>query len=303
MAPIWCDQVHPNHGDPLPPTTSTSCDFLYHLPSGPFITVKREELWVTGKLWNSFHRKQFVQEAVKCSLRDLQLDSIDLFLIHWPVDFKCMGYSPGEQIVFDAGKAFPKIPETGRMELDEVDNMETWQALEDCVDKGLIKSIGLSNFNEEQIGEILSKSRVKPTVLQVECHPFLQQDSLFKYCCANDIAMTAYSPLGGSTNDRPEDAPSPLKDDTMLRIAEKHGKNVGQLCIKYCLQRGIICIPKSVSPERIKSNSEVFSWELSPGDMDEIAKLERNWRGCVPSVVEDGVSVPRDGAHKDFPFK
>ncbi|CAD7941706.1 unnamed protein product [Amoebophrya sp. A120] len=265
-------------------------------------TVRREELWVTGKLWNTFHRKEFVEEALKCSLRDLQLDYIDLFLIHWPVDFACK-WTPGEPVIFDAGKAFPKIVETGRMELDDVDNLETWTALEKCVEKKLVKCIGLSNFNEQQIAHILQKCQVRPTVLQVECHPFLQQEALRKYCEQESIAMTAYSPLGGSTNDRPEDTPSPLKDPALLKIAEAHGKNPGQVCIKYCISRGIICIPKSVSPERIKTNSEVFDWELSAADMDTLKSIDCDWRGCVPSVQENGKMVARDAAHKDFPFK
>ncbi|CAD7929676.1 unnamed protein product [Amoebophrya sp. A25] len=263
-------------------------------------SVKREDVWVTGKLWNTFHRKQFVEEAVKCSLRDLQLEYLDLFLIHWPVDFKC-SWTPGEQICFDARKAFPKL-ETGKMELDEVDLTETWEALEACVDKGLLRNIGLSNFNEKQIEQVHTTARVKPTVLQVECHPFLQQAELLKFCAAKEIAVTAYSPLGGSTNDKPENSPTPLADPVVQEIAATHGKNAGQVCIKWCLQRGVIAVPKSVSPSRIAGNADMSGWALTEADMAKLAELERGFRSCVPQVMVDGKSLPRDADHRDYPF-
>merc|ERR1712224_772446 len=106
------------------------------------------------------------------------------------------------------------------------ENMETWGALEECVDKGLTKTIGLSNFNSKQIEEVYTKCRIKPSVLQVECHPYLVQQKLVDFCTAKGIAVTAYSPLGGSTNDKAEGAPSPLSDPVLKKIAEKHQKNV-----------------------------------------------------------------------------
>nr|CAH7752802.1 unnamed protein product [Callosobruchus chinensis] len=154
-------------------------------------TVKREDLWVTSKLWNAFHRPDLVEKALKESLKNLQLDYLDLYLIHWPVAYKYV---------------------------------DTWKALEECVRKGLTKSIGLSNFNSKQIERVLSIATIKPVMDQVECHPYLNQKKLIEFCRSKNIAVTGYSPL--------ED-PQLLDDPKLKQLADKYKKTPAQILLRY----------------------------------------------------------------------
>lgn len=255
-------------------------------------TVKREDVFVTSKLWNTFHKKEHVEPALRKSLEKLQLEYLDLYLIQWPLQYKYGGFED----------LFPK-GEDGRMKEERVDLLETWHALEECVAKGLVRSVGLSNFNSEQIDRILAGSKtVMPSVLQVEVHLFFQQTKLLDFCKDRNIFVTCYSPLG-----RPgrlgSERPLVIADETIMAIAKSRGKTPAQVALRYNMQRGLSVIPKSTTPIRIVENYGILGWELSEAEMAELAKLDRNMRfGCPMIDLPNGGKEPRDLHMSEFPW-
>jgi len=233
--------------------------------------VKREDLFITSKVWNTFHSKSKVMKCVKQTLASLQVASVDLLLMHWP-----MGLDES-----DDAELFPKTAE-GAFSYSDVDYLETWGAMEEVYELGLAKAIGLSNFNSKQIERVLSAAKVKPMMNQVEIHPYFNNEKLVHFCLSKDIKVTGYSPLGSP--DRPwakPDDPVLLQDPAVLAIAAKHGKSSAQVLIRFELQRGIVVIPKSVTPSRIASNMEVFDFELTDEDMETIMGFNRaDGRAC-----------------------
>ncbi|EDQ88220.1 uncharacterized protein MONBRDRAFT_32881 [Monosiga brevicollis MX1] len=252
--------------------------------------IAREDVFITSKLWNSVHKPELVRGACEQTLKDLGLSYLDLYLIHWPTGFKA------------GDDKFPRDAD-GNLIYDETPPVDTWKAMEELVDAGLVKAIGLSNFNSLQIKEVVENARIKPAVLQIESHPYFQNTKLIDFCKAHNIVSTAYSPLGSP--DRPwakEDEPKPLDDAKLKEIAEKYKKSPAQICIKFQAQRGVVVIPKSVTPARIKANFEVFDFTLTDDEMKAIAALDRGFRACMPTKEVDGKVVPRDREHKYYPF-
>ena len=171
--------------------------------------------------------------------------------------------------------------------------------MEKLVSLGLVKSIGVSNFNSKQIEHILQKGSIKPVMNQVECHPYLNQEKLRSFCEGHGIKITAYSPLGSP--DRPwakEGDTELLKEPKLAEIGQKYGKSPAQILIRWQIQRGIIVIPKSVTPSRIEENGNVYDFFLEEDEINHMYSFECNGRMILPMV--DG--KPRDGAHPHFPF-
>jgi len=226
--------------------------------------IKREDIFITSKLWNTFHRADEVEAACDTTLKNLQLDYLDLYLIHWPV-----GLEPGK------GTLFPVDDDkVALMDSKAPSFAETWGAMEKLVESGKCKNIGLSNFNQAQIEEVLSSAKIKPANLQVESHPHLPNLELLEFCKKNDISFVAYSPLGNPGSAfRREDQVDLLHDEDVLKIAQKHSVSAGQVLIRYQVDKGNVVIPKSVTPSRIEENLNVFGFSLDSSDMDTLNNL------------------------------
>nr|DBA30377.1 TPA: hypothetical protein GDO54_006370 [Pyxicephalus adspersus] len=232
-------------------------------------TIRREDLFYTGKLWSTNHAPERVRPALEKSLQDVGLDYIDLFLIHTPVEFK-----PGDEV-------FP-TDENGKMIFHNTDIRDTWKALEACKDAGLVRSIGVSNFNGKQMELILNAPvlKYKPVCNQVECHIFLNQSKLLEYCKSKDIVLVGYSVLGSSRVEKwiDQNSPKVLEDPVLLDVAQKIGRSPAQVAMRYLLQRGIVVLAKSFTAERIKQNFQVFDFELSAEDMKQLDGVNKNLR-------------------------
>ncbi|XP_056373645.1 aldo-keto reductase family 1 member C1-like [Hyla sarda] len=232
-------------------------------------TVKREDIFYTGKLWNNSHTPERVRPALEHSLKDLQLDYMDLFIIHTPMDFQ-----PGDDL-------FP-TDENGKPIFHNTDIRDTWKAMEACKDAGLVQSIGVSNFNRHQLEVILNmpELKYKPVCNQVECHIYLNQSKLLKFCKSNDIVLVGYSVLGSSRAEKwiDQNSPKVLEDPVLNTISKKVNRSPAQVAMRYLLQRGIVVLAKSFSPERIKQNFQVFDFELSGEDMKTLDGVNKNLR-------------------------
>jgi diketogulonate reductase-like aldo/keto reductase len=198
--------------------------------------IPRQEIFITTKLWNADHGYQSTIDACKISLDKLQLDYVDLYLIHWPVENL---------------------------------RMESWRALEKLYSDGLCKAIGVSNYMERHLDELLNNFDIIPSVNQAEFSPFLYLKKLQNYCESKGIAFESYSPLTKGYK---------LQNLKLTKIALRYGKSTSQILIRWCLQKGVICIPKSSRLEHIKENSYIFDFEISENDMNALDNLNENYR-------------------------
>ncbi|XP_049879155.1 aldo-keto reductase AKR2E4-like isoform X2 [Pectinophora gossypiella] len=216
--------------------------------------VKRENLFITTKLWNDRHDREQVVPALKESLANLDLDYVDLYLIHSP------------NATYEDGTPA------------NVDYLETWRGMEEAKALGLTKSIGVSNFNVEQVNRLFANSKVKPAVNQIEVHPSLTQEPLVSHNQKLGVVVMAYSPFGFLVNrDNIADAPPPKVDDpTLLKMASKYGKTTGQIVLRYLIDRGTIPIPKSTNKNRLQQNIDILDFELTPEEIHTINKFNMN---------------------------
>lgn len=229
--------------------------------------VTREQLWVTSKLWNDNHAPDDVETAIKKTLTELNLDYLDLYLMHWPVAVK-------------KGLFLPEKAED-LISLKDMPLTSTWAAMEKLIDKGLCRHIGVSNFSIKKINMLLDTAKIKPEVNQIELHPYLQQPEMFEFCKKNDIVLTAYSPLGSP--DRPErlketDEPTLLTDPAILSLADKYSVTAAQILIAWLLHKDAVVIPKSTNLVRMKQNLEAIKVKLVNDDLLKIESLNRNYR-------------------------
>ncbi|KAF8677196.1 hypothetical protein HU200_046672 [Digitaria exilis] len=235
--------------------------------------VKREDLFVTTKLWNSDHGH--VIEACKDSLKKLQLDYLDLYLVHFPVATRHTG----------VGTTSSALSDDGVLDIDTTISLETtWHAMEELVSMGLVRSIGISNYDIFLTRDCLAYAKIKPAVNQIETHPYFQRDSLVKFCQKHGICVTAHTPLGGSTaNTEWFGSVSCLDDPVIKSLAEKYGKTPAQLVLRWGLQRNTVVIPKTSKVERLQENFEVFDFKISSEDMEKIKAIDRSYRTNQPA--------------------
>ncbi|KAA6381228.1 MAG: putative Alcohol dehydrogenase [Streblomastix strix] len=237
--------------------------------------AKREDLWITSKLWNSEHIPSRVIPALRETLAELGLSYLDLYLIHWPVSF-----APNQGW-------FPKGPD-GKILLDPKPPalIETWREMEKAVEIGLVKHIGVSNVNCALLNDLYSAATKKPEVLQVELHPYLQQGPLIEFARKLGVHVTGYSPLIrlGSVDavDKKGRSLNITIDPVIVKIAQKHKKTPAQIALRWNIQRApnVSIIPKSTKIERLRENFQILDFELDDNDLKEISALDRKYRVC-----------------------
>jgi len=234
--------------------------------------VKREELFVTSKLWNHSHRLEDVRPALEKSLEDLRLDYLDLYLVHWPVAFK-----PGIGLAKHREEFYT---------YQDVPLTQTWEAMQEQKESGATRHIGVSNFNQAKLKELLKMGGETPEMNQIELHPFLPQEPLVDFCRANEILLTAFSPLGSpdSRAERHKNDPKLLDNPTIEAIATRHEATVGQVLIAWSIARGIAVVPKSVNQSRIVENFKSADLTLNFEDLDELRSIGINHRFSDGSI-------------------
>ncbi|MEM8695454.1 MAG: aldo/keto reductase [Pseudomonadota bacterium] len=248
--------------------------------------VAREDLWITSKLWNTFHAPEHVELACRKSLADLGLDYLDLYLIHFPIALKFVPietrYPP--EWIYDPDAADPA------MERAAVPLHETWGAMERLVDMGLTRRIGVCNYNSGLVHDLIRYARIAPAVLQIEAHPYLTQDKLIRLAREYGIHVTAFSPLGALSYVELEMAgagDTVLEEPVVRAAADVHGKTAAQVVLRWGIQRGTSIIPKTAKPERMRENLAITDFALSEEEMAAISALDANRRFNDPGVFTE----------------
>jgi len=237
----------------------------------------RDELWVTSKLWNTYHRREHVEAACRKSLEDLGLDYFDLYLVHFPIALSYVDFNdryPPEWI-FD-----PEAENPG-MRLDAVPLSETWGAMEKLVEVGLCRQIGICNYSTSLVHDLMSYARIKPAMLQVESHPYHTQEALLRTAQQYGIAVTAFSPLGALSYvslDMATANDSVLTAPVVIAAAQRIGATAAQVVLRWGIQRGTAVIPKTSNPQRLVENLHLSELSLNEDEMAAISALNQNRR-------------------------
>jgi D-xylose reductase len=248
--------------------------------------VTREELWVTSKLWNTFHGAEHVEEACCKTLSDLRLDFLDLYLIHFPI---ALEYVPIDVRYPPEWLHDPDAPDPV-MKRAPVPLQETWMAMETLVHKGLVNRIGVCNYNTALIHDLMSYATIRPAMLQIEAHPYLTQEKLIRCARGYGIDVTAFSPLGAQSYfelGMADSGESLLGAAPVMVAAQTHGKTPAQVLLKWGVQRGTAVIPKTSKPERMRENIDIDDFELSAVEMAAISALNQNRRFNDPGVFAE----------------
>jgi len=257
-------------------------------------SLKREDLFIVSKVWNTHHSKAMVRKSFEESCANLRVKYLDLLLIHWPTGFKEnteMGSFPvdSQGNVLDSG----------------VHYLETYRALEELYQEGKVRSIGVSNFSIKQLQDVLDNCKVKPAINEMEINPYYQNDALVTFCHKNNVNVTAYAPFGvGMKITEKADVPLLVENPTLIEIGKKFKKTPAQVCIRWLLQRNLAAIPKSSTPERIRENSQVFDFNLTDVDMKKIKSLNLDFKSDVYKAyvnTEFGEFNMKD--HPFYPFR
>lgn len=252
---------------------------------------KREDVFITSKLWNSDHAKEDVLPACQLTLKNLRLDYLDLYLIHWPQELpkKC---------------DLSQLTEADKLGYDEKRIAQCWEGMEDLVAKGLVKAIGISNFTILKTDNLLKTAKTVPAINQVESHPYLQQPKLLEYCKTKGIVFEVYSPLGNPGRPaKGDDDPALLEDPVINEIAVKHSATPAQICIAFQLHRGVVVLAKSVNLERVKQNFKATEVKLDAEDMRKLRELDRNLRFLRFFMLKENQTVAEfwdEEADKNF---
>jgi alcohol dehydrogenase (NADP+) len=235
-----------------------------------FRHVKREQLWVTSKLWNDKHGENDVIPSCKQSLADLRLSYLDLYLVHWPFPNY---HPPGCDVTARSKDAKPYI---------HANFMKTWRKMEKLVDLGLVRHIGTSNITIPKLKLLLRDARIKPAVNQMELHPHFQQPELFNFIRSNDIVPVGFSPIGSPARperDRTPEDTVPTEDPVIVKIGKRLGVHPAVVCVKWAVQRGQVPIPFSTNRVHYLGNLEgVIGEPLTEAEMREVSAIDRNCR-------------------------
>ena len=252
--------------------------------------VNREDLFITGKLWNAFHKPELVEEGLNYTLKHLNVEYLDLFLIHWPTSTELRENWP------ENPRDSPDKMENGeivfRDDGEDAPYLKTWGKMEDLLATGKIRAIGLSNFSWVQWQKIIKNCRVLPHMMHLEMNPISQHPEMLEFAKERKIAVTGYAPMGcggrpsvcfETSDAHKNNAIETLENDSvvlqnpvLVGIGEKYGKTAAQVCVRFGIQRGYVVIPKSVKKERVSENCDVFDFELSEADMKSVYGLNQN---------------------------
>jgi len=266
-----------------------ACDYGNEVEAGQGVKraideglVKREDLFIVSKLWNSFHDKERVAPICKKQLADWGIDYFDLYVIHFPIAIKYVDPS----VRYPPGFFY----EDNKVEFSNATLEETYHAMEALYEQGLIKSLGISNYNGALLLDLFRYAKQLPQTLQIEHHPYLTQESLLKLCKERDIAVTAYSSFGPLSfvelnMQKAKDTPMLFEHDVVKSIADAHGKSPAQVLLRWSTQRGVAVIPKSNNQSRLAQNLDVCSFDLKEDEIEKISSLDKGLRFNNPTNV------------------